>query len=636
MKKFKYILLALAAVMSLSSCADYLDKESDTEMTMDEIFSQRILQERWLGNCYSLIKIDWDEITSTGYNILGDDLMPSMRWETWWGTCIGRLYGNWNSQTGWGGSYWNWGPQRIRQCLIFQERATAVPEEGLPASEVELMKIECRFLIAYYIERMLISYGPHPFNVTKIWPTESSVADLMYGPTPWSDIVDWVDKELLEVSKLLPARYTQAQKFGRADKLMCLAVRARLLLFNASPLVNGNPDYANHVDSEGNHLFPTSYDASQWKRAADACKLLIDEAHAAGCELYKEYDKEGNIDPFLSYQNLFLSQDALANPEILFARSDWNYGELEAHSSSRRSTANGGLGVVQEYVDDFFMANGRKIDDPRSGYKEEGFSEEDDIRTTGWTGGQVVAGDNTKRVITSKGTYNMYVGREPRFYTGVIFHGAWYPQMGVYYDMRKGSPECPLSSLHDRPQNGYLNRKYVHPDYLKNKNTGRWRPDILYRLGEAYLNYAEALNEMGGQSADEILHYVNLIRERAGIPGYTTAAVDPTDISVIHVDNTQEALRKVIRDERRIELGCERTRYNDLRRWKLAEELLNGYQHGMNIDGATEEELLKRTECQRKRVFKKAFYWWPIHQSEMDKNPGLIQAPYWTAAADED
>ena len=621
--------------MSLSSCSDFLDKESDTEMTIEEIFSQRILQERWLVRCYSGIDNLWNDTHDLGWSDMGDDLMPSMRWDTWWGGTNGvfaYMTGNWNTQTGWSGNYWAMCPQRIRECLIFQERATPVPDEGLPASEVELMKLEARFLIAYYTERMLITYGPHPFNVTKIWPTESAVTDLMYGPTPWSDIVDWLDKELLEVSKLLPARYTRADKFGRADKLMCLAVRARMLLFNASPLVNGNPDYANHVDKEGTHLFPTSYDASKWRRAVDASKLLIDEAHAAGCELYKEYKKDGSIDPFLSYQNLFLSTDALANPEILFARQSSDYNSLELHSTTMATGGNGGLGVVQEYVDDFFMANGRKIDDPRSGYVETGFSTTDDVRETGWTGGKAT-NDNTKKILTLAGTYNMYCNREPRFYTGIVFHGAWYAQEGRTYNLCAGTPDNNTS--HDAPQNGYLNRKFLHYDFRPNKNTGKWRPGILYRLGEAYLNYAEALNEMGGQSADEILKYVNLIRERAGIPGYTTAAVAPTDNSVIHVDNTQEALRKVIRDERRIELGCEAIRYNDLRRWKLCEDLLNGYQHGMNFRGTTPEEFLKRSECQSKRVYKKAFYWWPVHQSEMDKNPNLIQAPYWTAATED-
>jgi len=631
MKKFKYILLALAAVMSLSSCSDFLDKETDEDMTIDEIFSQRILQERWLGNCYSLIKTDWDEVTGTGYNILGDDLMPSMRWETWWGTCIGRLYGNWNSQTGWGGNYWHKGPQAIRQCLLFQQNATPVPEEGLPASEVALMKIETRFLIAYYVERMLNSYGPIPFNPDKVWPTETPAEELMTGPTPWDEIVDWVDQELLEVSKLLPARYTSPNKYGRADKLMCLAVRARLLLFNASPLVNGNPDYANHVDHEGNHLFPTSYDANKWKRAADACKLLIDEAHEAGCELYKEYKKDGSIDPFLSYQNLFLSQNALNNPEILFARQSSSYGSLESHSTTINSGGNGGLGVVQEYVDDFFMSNGLPITDPRSGYKEQGFSEEDDVRSTAWTGGKATS-DSEKKVITLAGTYNMYCNREPRFYTGIVFHGAWYAQENRTYDFF--AKHLDNNTTHDAPQNGYLNRKFVHPDFHPRRSTGVWRPYIVYRLGEAYLNYAEALNEMGGQSADEILKYVNLIRERAGIPGYTTAAVAPTDNTVIHVDNTQDALREVIRHERRIELGCETIRYHDLRRWKMAEELLNGYQHGMNFMADNADDFFKRTECQQKRVYKKAFYWMPIYQDEVDKNPNLVQAPYWSATED--
>ena len=64
-----------------------------------------------------------------------------------------------------------------------------------------------------------------------------------------------MDKELKEVAEILPAKYTEARKYGRATSIMCLAVRARMLLFAASPLVNGNPDYANHKNKDGENLF---------------------------------------------------------------------------------------------------------------------------------------------------------------------------------------------------------------------------------------------------------------------------------------------------------------------------------------------------------------------------------------------
>ncbi len=630
MKTYKKIFLACVAVLSLSSCSDFLDKESDTELTIDEVFSQRILQERWLAQCYSHVEENyWWTLRDSGTNVMGDDLAPSERWEQWWGGgMLGCLSGNWNSNTGWNGDYWAACPRRIRECLIFQQRATAVPEEGLSKSEVELMKLETRFLVAYYYQRMLLSYGPIPFRPGYLAPTEFNLDDLMTGPEPFDDIVDWIENEYLEVSKLLPASYTSPNKYGRATSLMCLAARARLLLFAASPLCNGNPDYANHVDNEGRNLFSTSYDANKWKKAADACKLLIDKAHEAGCELFVVRDKDGNIDPFLSYQNLFLPSVATDCKEILFARQSTNFNEFEKHSTTTDTGGNGGLGVTQEFVDAFFMKNGRSIDDPYSGYVENGFSTEDEIRTTDWTGGEPTNDPHQKK-ITHAGTYNMYVGREPRFYVSVIFHNAYYAQEGRYYDMLYKHADN--NGTHDAPQNGYLNRKRVHPDYRPNKNTGKWRPGILYRLGEAYLNYAEALNETGGP-ASEILFYVNKIRERAGILPYTTDAVSATDTTQIHVDNTKDALREIIRKERRIELSGEDIRYDDLRRWKEAEKVLNGHMHGMNFMAENETDFFQRVTVGKPRVYKKSFYWWPVHQSEMDKNPNLVQGPYWDTA----
>jgi len=625
----KKILLAALAVFSLTSCSDYLDKEPDTEVTLDEVFSQKILQERWLGHCYSSIPDPyWFTTKSSGWDTLGDDMSPSERWQQWSWNVIPLLSGNWNTQTGWAGNFWAELPRRVRECLIFQQRATPVPGEGLTSAEVQLMKIETRFLIAYYYSLMLNTYGPFPFRPGYLAPTEFELSELMTGQSPFDEIVDWIDKELLEVSKLLPASYTKADKYGRATSIMCLAVRARMLLFAASPLVNGNPDYANHVDRNGVHLFSTSYDPQKWQRAVDACKLLIDEAHAAGHELYYEYNTDGTIDPFSSYQNLFLPRTATDCKEILFARADpGDYGDWQKHCSPGGSNGNGGLGVTQEYVDAFFMDNGLPIDDKNSGYSEDGFSTEDDLRAVKWEAGKPTDDKNVKN-IAAAGTFKMYVHREPRFYVSVNFCGGWYPAGNRHLDMLYKHADN--AGNHDAPQNGYLLRKRVHPNYYANPRVDFYRPGILYRLGEAYLNYAEALNEVN-QGA-EALKWLNEIRKRAGIRGYHFGA---TNDEFIHVENNQDAIRKIIHAERRVELGAEGgLRYDDLRRWKECEKVLNGPMHGMNFYGETKEDYFKRTPCQSPRVYKKQFYWMPVYQDEIDKNPNLVQAPYWTAVAD--
>lgn len=628
----KYILIFLA-VAGLTSCSDVLDKELDTEATLEEVFQSKNQQERWLGFCYSKIeKAYGDKSLTWGWDAMADDQAPSERWQTLgWNTLVWRN-GNINTLTWWQGNYWSECYQHIRQCLIFQKYASPVPSEGLSASEVALMRAETRFLIALYYWYLIDTYGPVPFTPGGyLVPTNYDLNTLMESPKPWDTIVDWIDQELLEVSKILPASYSNASKYGRATSIMCLAVRARILLFNASPLVNGNPDYANHVNKEGEHLFPQTYDPEKWTRAADACRLLIETAHAAGHKLYYVYNSDGSIDPFSSCQLGFFVTNATDNKEILFARVADDYDDYNRSATTAALNGDGGLGVTQEYVDAHFMKNGLPIDDPDSGYVEEGYSTTDDIRKVDWEFGEPVAGDKHSKNIAHAGTWNMYVNREPRFYCDVQYHGAWQAYAQRYLDFVKGHTDN--SGNYNSPQYGYLMRKRVDPIYNPNPYSSRWHPGILYRLAEAYLNYAEALNEAGGP-ASEVLSYLNKVRERAGIRGYTTGA---TDDKYIHVDNNKDAIRKVIWMERRIELSCEGgLRYEDLRRWKECENLLNDCSmHGMNANATTQADFLKRVASDSKRVYKKALYWLPIRQVEIDKNPNLVQSPFWDITTGE-
>ena len=101
-----------------------------------------------------------------------------------------------------------------------------------------------------------------------------------------------------------------------------MAIRARMLLFAASPLVNGNddPDYAAYQNNKGQNIFNSTYDPTKWERAVKACKELIDEAEANGYHLYYEYNEDGSIDPFMSYSNMCYKEFNQGNKEILFPR----------------------------------------------------------------------------------------------------------------------------------------------------------------------------------------------------------------------------------------------------------------------------------------------------------------------------
>lgn len=604
----------------LTSCVDYLDKESDTELTLPMVFEDKTRIEGWLANVYSHVPDPyWGYARKLGWDILSDDMTASERWRQWDWKVIPMLLGEWTPSTDWDGNYWARLPQLIREANIFIENVHPLPEQGISATEVTYMKAEMRFMIAYYYYLLSNTYGPVPFKPNYIAPTDFNLADLMEGQRPYYEVVDWVDKELKEVAEILPAKYTEARKYGRATSIMCLAVRARMLLFAASPLVNGNPDYANHKNKDGENLFSTTADKTKWAYAAQACKELIDAAEAAGHKLYTEKNDDGTIDPFMSYQNLFLTRYDEGNTEILFARPGGSeYGEYEKHATPAASGGSGGLGVTQSLVDAFFMENGLPINDDDSEYVETGFSVSDETRDNTVWDTEVNGG-----AISKKGTYNMYCHREPRFYITVSYNNSYFTQEKRVFNFFNGSADNPHT--HDAPQNGYLIRKKISPDLNVKQGTYKYRPGIVYRLGEAYLNYAEALNESDPGNGD-ILVYLNKIRERAGIRQYTTG---DTDENFIHVDlNDQAEMRKLIRAERRVELSCEGIRYDDLRRWKEAENVLNGDFYGMNFSGRDNSSFYVLTPY-LKRVYKKAYYWFPIHQSEIDKNDKLVQSPYW-------
>lgn len=264
MKLYKYILTVIVASATLSSC-NYLDKEPDTEITLEMVFNDKARMEGMLAYVYDGLPDPlWGYTFKYGMSSLGDDLRPSWRWHQWSWDCNKRATGEWATNTGWNGDVWANMPHRIREAKLFQENVHAIPADNVTQADVELMKLECRALIAYYYWWFAYWYGPCPFvEGGYVYDPSTPANQLHFGPRPWDEIIDWCDKELKTIADELPAAYSDPTKFGRVDKLFCLATRARMLLFNASPLVNGNEWYKDHADRKGNKLFPQSYDATK-------------------------------------------------------------------------------------------------------------------------------------------------------------------------------------------------------------------------------------------------------------------------------------------------------------------------------------------------------------------------------------
>lgn len=638
-KILTYILSGALMTLALPSCSDYLDKEPDDQLDITTAFENSKNLDRWLAYVYDGIPMQYQD---SNWDVIADDSMTPQTW-----AAVGNkvpLYceGNWTPSSTAIITFWTDFAKRIRSAYLFLEHAH--PLADVPAREIEYMKAECRFFIAYYHSVLAMTYGAVPI-IRQSAPT-TNAEDVMLKQRPFYEVVDWCANEFKEVSALLPARYPEADKYGRATSLWCLAMRARLLTFAASPLVNGNPDMAGMVNCDGEPIFSSEYDPERWKAAAEANMELIEAAAENGYALYEVEEVDGVKDPFMNYMLVMLLRENQGNTEIIMPRTDDTGGYIDKMAAPRSVAGGGVIGVTQYLVDAFFMANGKVAIDgynadgsPRinqdSGYSEEGFSTEDYVvKTKYFYNDPAGVTGRTENIIAPKNTFNMYCNREPRFYVSVLWNEAFHwgkthkdngtvaKYADFFFNGADGRP------FQDNPTAGYLMKKRVSPDYAGENDTGSYRnrPGIIYRLAEAYLAYAECLYEYSvskgtyAQNMEEIFSYINRIRRRAGIPEYGTGEL---------AYPSEDAARSLIQRERRVELNCEAgIRWNDVRRWKQAEDLLDGDFYGMDTmqDKNHRTDFYKRAVYQTRRFIS---YWWPIPQDDIDRNTNLRQLPGW-------
>ena len=619
MKKIKTNIVALFAILSLNSCQDYLDNTPDNLVTIDMIFNSKDETEQWLNGIYQYVRDPlWGWMYNDGHGALADDMIIPIAQAEWGGWAPAAQQGNWTARSNYGTDVWGNTYKAVRQAKLLEANIKPLP--GLSEELVRDYKLQARFLVAYYYVRMLEMYGPFPL-VTELVSTDESYEDLMRERTPYDEIVDYLDKELLNIADGLPLTRVD-NDYGRPTKGACLAIRAKMLLFAASPLFNGCDYYRSIENKDGTKLFSQQYDPNKWKRAVDAYQMFLElneQNHLY--DLYKEYNHDGTIDPFLSLNHLFTAASN-ANPEVIWGRAEQSRSDWMKATAPRGCGGYGFAGATQAIVDEFYDKNGIAIEDPRTVYTEKGFSSTDDFRNTQYN---IADANGTVGLVAPVGTFNMYVNREPRFYNTILYNGCYYPSeyrtTAFQYYGWDGGPSL------DSPVCGYLIKKQTHWGAKPREGSVPYYQGILIRLGEVYLDYVEALNEYDPSHPD-ITKYLNLIHERAGIP-----SVEDTYPEIV---GNQEAMREYIRKERHIELAFERDcRYNDLRRWMIAEEVFDKPVTGMNFYGGELTDTgdfayFKRTEAYSgKKIFLKKEYLWPIKQDYIDNNPYLIQNKDW-------
>lgn len=668
----KYILYILVGIASwgLASCNGFLDVDQyfNDLYQLDSVFTKRSTTEQWLWKVYSRLDANREICNkmSSGFNFASDDLFYGDRTATV--PC--QSYQNCEyspskmlNEDRWGNLYCG-----IREASIFISNVDQCTE--LTNDQIEDYKAQARFLRAYFYWMLIKQWGPVPLLPDEGLDINLSYEELSTPRNTYDECVDYIVAEFEEAAIHLEQERSTAY-LGMATKGAALAARAKVLLYAASPLYNGNHDLFELKDEAGNPLINQNYDERKWARAAAAAEEVI---NTGWYELYTVPVSEetvlppaevrsrefpygcGGIDPYESYRQLFNGaiRDMKDNREFIFYRQFNNAGatggedliDLVKHSYPHNSGWDGWNtnAVSLKQVDAYYMFDGRDKDNASEGYPyhEDGFITADDA-------------DSVYKFVNraSEEKYQVsrrFGNREPRFYASISFNGCVWESENAYKNQngtvdiqnkpcnyyRGGENGKTSSEPEFCPFTGIGLFKYYHPDDTWQTSgavyqTYKVEPTIRY--ADVLLWYAEALNELTqeysfptydgrgtvtvSRNVEKMRSAFSQVRFRAGLPD---------------ADNYDDAaqFRVTLKRERQIELFAESARYFDLRRWKDAPTEEVGPIKGFNITSSKREDFYKETVISRvqKRWMDK-MYLWPIPKNETDRNVKLQQNPGW-------
>ena len=451
MKKIKIFIAYVSCIIAgLSSCSDEDIKEIPVEFTPVHIIcgdSTKIVQ--YVNNVYTFLP--------DGYNRFDENtsMLASSTDEA-----VHAVVGSGMQRWGEGG----WSPadlldNPLNKCYTGIRRSFIFEEEILPLVDNNVMgefgKKLCLgqiyFLRAYYNLEILKRFGGYPLVKTVLTTSD----DLNIPRSTYDECVDYIVDLCGQAAELLPITYATNQ-LGRATKGAALALKARTLLYAASPLFN-DPTQVDDTFEHG------KYDASKWEKAAEAAAAVI-KLNTYG--LYT--DGKG-------YEDFFYTLDK--NNEIILSRMCAAHNDVERLNGPVSITnGEGGTCPSLNLVNDYEMIDGKAFD---------------------WNNPEHAA--------------NPFANRDPRFYRDCLFNGSIYQgKVAQLGEAEGGAPNPPHNPVEISGFNTHVHSvKFADWDLVlnfdardpgKGMSTNQNFPYIRY--AEVLLNYAEAMNEAFGPEVD--------------------------------------------------------------------------------------------------------------------------------------
>lgn len=488
---------------------------------------------------------------------------------------------------------WMFNYQAIRSAFLYIAKVDKV-KDGNP----EIIKIRKAEALAFVATKQYenfkryggVAWVPKYAELSETYSTKRlTIAQTV------DSIVGLLDKAI----PVLPIK-TENQEFGRINKIAAMTLKARTLLWAASPLFNpeDNTSYFPSYSAQDLIKYPT-YSKERWKAAAEASDAALNLALANGYRLIQKGDAGvSTYKEAYKASVYYFPNDPIKNTEIIWGtRVCKTYNESEWGRYFRIPWGKLGTGFLpmvyctviplQNFVDMYEMNDGS--DQPADLYSRP----------------------------------NPYDNLDARFSASMFYHG--YKLEGnsrPTVDMSKRSDTDKGNNRPDVVDNytGYYYSKFIKDQEVTGELSFHncfW-PYI--RLAELYLMSAEAWNEYDPSGHKQYIRdLLNVVRNRAGQPNIET---------VPGFQDNQAYMRERIKRERAIELAFEEHRYFDLKRWKMGDSNIGIQMNMMDVSGAASSPTFTKKPFGEPRFFSNKFYLYPFPLEEVQKS-NIIQNPGW-------
>lgn len=623
MKNFKFfyfIAFGAVALLPMSCNDDFLNTKPLDRISSDATWADGPLSEAFVFNVYSYL----------GYGGFEEQALAAYTDEAMF-THAGRNINTFTEGAespgalAWLSSTYEWGTMylAIRQANIAIEN---LPKATFTDTALrDRLLGEAYFLRAYYYHQLVRYYGGVPL-IAKAYGLNE---DYSVVRNTYEECVNFIVADLEQAITLLDGKPDTP---GRASKLSAMALKARQLVYAASDLHDASTAQAKSPTLAGySDIALVAYTGgdrtARWRAAQEAAKAVLDAGAGYKLDLAGPVTAEEGQSNYNSIAMGGKSKvgDAAAATELIFQRThtpqytqetNWPLGGIHYGINNGPNGYHNWAGntPIQQLVDDYEMMDGSKFDWNNPAHKAD-----------------------------------PYTGRDPRFYATVLYDGApWKPrpsdvaaldpvnqiQTG-YYDDGNGNLingiDTRKSSIEDwnGTRTHYYTRKFIDPDPAlpDNQSNAQVIPWPFIRYTEMALIYAEASHELGEE--DKAREWINKIRFRAGMPA---------------INDSGDALRDRIRNERRVELAYEEHRYHDGRRWMIGDQLGRIIQ-AINVTaalkpGATPHVPYRHDKAvydytytvydnndNETRTWNDKMYYRPISRDEINRNDKLKQNP---------